>query len=584
MKGRLAASVIIFMLLLVTCRSETVSVAVPTNTPTPQPTYTPLPTPKQLPAATIAPTALPTATAAPPTPTYTPIPPTSVPEPTDTPMPTFTPAPEPTPTNTPAPTRTPRPTFTPRPTNTPTPPSPIAGLEHGAWLKQSRRAQHDALTGLPWVADGVDEDERETAERLIAAARWYPDTFSALVEKSWLQDGITDHEAIAVEYLRWLSWWSTDLASAILQKPWMADEVSRDEAMTIRRLYSVVWTEGENIRPDIIAKASEILEMPFLENVESADALAVNSLARLERADTAAFLEVMNHSRIKDGITDDEAKIVSLLGGTHTYRPESVDVLLRGSAVHLEERVIDLPLSGETLLAIIRIRDQVTPNMDYLEHSVRTIEEFMGEPLPTGYVALYFDDANVRSGGGAGTNFGTHIAMSLDYDLEHGRLWRYAPSTIAHEVAHYYWRGNSRDWLDEGPANFLESIAENARIDEPVQVRSNPCASAETIAELEGLAVHRETWRETVAQNWFRCNYSLGERLFVDLYDTLGEEVFRPGFRSLWLKSQAEDYSDACVGTDLTICHVEAAFKEGVSEDVAAKVDEVINRWYGPRP
>ncbi|MXZ90837.1 MAG: M1 family metallopeptidase [Chloroflexi bacterium] len=173
--------------------------------------------------------------------------------------------------------------------------------------------------------------------------------------------------------------------------------------------------------------------------------------------------------------------------------------------------------------------------------------------------------------------------MSLDYDVENGRLWDYAPSTIAHEVAHYYWRGNSRDWLDEGPAVFLESIAENARIDEPVRVRSNPCAAADTIAELEGLAVHRETWRETVAQNWFRCNYSLGERLFVDLYQTLGEGTFRQGFRSLWLKSQAEDYNDDCEGTDLTICHVEAAFKAGASDAVAVQVDEVLDRWYGPR-
>ena len=439
------------------------------------------------------------------------------------------------------------------------------------------------LKGLAWVADGVDDYEREAAELLIAAARWYPDTFSALVEKPWLQDSVTHHETMAVEYLRWLSWWSTDLAGAILQKPWMEDEVSRDEAMTVRRLYSVVWTQGENVRPDIIETASAILDMPFLDSVQSADALAVDSLARLEYNDTAAFLEIMNHPRLKDGITDDEAKIVALLGGTYSYRPESVDVLLRGTGVRLEERVINLPRSGETLLAVIRIRDQVTPNMDYLEHGVRTIEEFMGAPFPTGYVALYFDDANVRSGGGAGTNFGTHMAMSLDYDVENGRLWDYAPSTIAHEVAHYYWRGNSRDWLDEGPAMFLESIAENARIDEPIEVRSNPCAAADTIAELEGLAVHRETWQETVAQNWFRCNYSLGERLFVDLYETLGEDAFRPGFRRLWLKSQAEDYSDNCEGTDLSICHVAAAFKAGASDAIAARVDEVLDRWYGPR-
>ncbi len=313
-------------------------------------------------------------------PTATPVPPTN------TPAPTFTPKPKPTATARPTPTHTPRPTFTPRPTITPTPPSPIAGLENAAWLERNKRALANELKGLAWVADGVDDSEREAAELLIAAARWYPDTFSALVEKPWLHDSVTHHEAIAIEYLRWLSWWSTDLAGAILQKPWMADEISSDEAMTVRRLYSVVWTQGNNVRPDIIAKASEILDMPFLESLEGADAAAVRSLARLEGNDTTVFLEIMNHPRLKDGITDDEAKIVALLGGTYSYRPESVDVLLRGTGVRLEERVINLPLSGETLLAVIRIRDQVTPNMDYLEHSVRTIEEFMGEPFPTNYV------------------------------------------------------------------------------------------------------------------------------------------------------------------------------------------------------
>ena len=419
---------------------------------------------------------------------------------------------------------------------------------------------------------------------LIAAARWYPDTFDGLLEKPWVGDSsVTADETIAIKRIRWTARSAPPLAERMLEKSWVQDTITQDEAAAIQSLYWITRTEDESFQPRTTEKAIELLAMPFLDGVAGADASALRSLQRLERNDTAVFLEIMSHPRLKDGITDDEAKVVALLGGTYSYRPESVDVLLRGTGVHLEERVIDLPLSGETLLAVIRIRDHVTPNMDYLEHSVRTIEEFMGEPLPTGYVALYFDDANVRSGGGAGTNFGTHIAMSLDYDVENGRLWDYAPSTIAHEVAHYYWRGNSRDWADEGPAMFLESIAENARIGEPVRVRSNPCAAAETIGELEGLAVHRETWRETVSQNWFRCNYSLGEQLFVDLYDTLGEDAFRPGFRSLWLKSQAEDYTDDCEGTDLTICHVESAFKAGASDAAAAKVDEVLDRWYGPQ-
>ena len=101
--------------------------AIPTPTPTPEPTATPTPEPTPEPTAT--PTPEPTATPTP-EPTATPTPePTATPTPeptaTPTPEPTATPTPEPTATPTPQPTATPTPqptaTPTPQPTATPTP-------------------------------------------------------------------------------------------------------------------------------------------------------------------------------------------------------------------------------------------------------------------------------------------------------------------------------------------------------------------------------------------------------------------------------------------------------------------------------
>ena len=114
------------------------------------------------------------------------------------------------------------------------------------------------------------------------------------------------------------------------------------------------WYEDEP-HQEVVAAIIQILDMPFLDSVGGADAAAVRSLRRLEYNDTSAFLEIMNHPKLKDGITDEEAKIVALLGSTYKYRPESVSFLLRGKGVYLEERIIGLPHSGETLLAIIRI-------------------------------------------------------------------------------------------------------------------------------------------------------------------------------------------------------------------------------------
>ena len=427
---------------------------------------------------------------------------------------------------------------------------------------------------MPWVADGVDDAERTAAEALIACARWYPDVFSALLQKPWVGDSITADETVAIYRLGWTAYYSLELADKMLQKSWAQDGITADEATVIRYLYNMVWTADGTPEQVVVETANDILDMPFLESVEGADAAAVRSLERLGDKGSDVLLQIISHPTLSDGITDEEAKIVALLYGTHKNRPESVDFLLRGTGVYLEERLVNLPSSGEVLLTIIRIRDRVTPSMDFLEHSVRTIDEFMGEPLPTNYIALLYDDAVLLGAGG--TNFGTHMAMSLLYDVENGVWWDYTPHTVAHEVAHYYWTGNQK-WINEGAAELLGSISEYARIETPVEATNNPCASAKTISQLEGLDAE-------YGSNAGKCYYSLGEALFLDLYDSLGEETFRQGFRNLYLKSQRDDATDDCEGTDLGICHLAAAFKADVSAEVAAQVDEIVGRWYGETP
>ena len=274
----------------------------------------------------------------------------------------------------------------------------------------------------------------------------------------------------------------------------------------------------------------------------------------------------MSHPSLRGGISNDWAHVVATLHSVAGTNPGLIDILLDPAKVSLERRTITLPLAGDVALAIIRTGPGAVRSMDLLEHSVRGAEEFMGTPLPTRYVGLLYE--NAVPGSNAGTNFGTHIAVRPKYDVDDGSHdAAFAGSGIAHEVAHYYWSGNE-DWVDEGTADLMASVIEGARIGRPIGVTNPPCGHAGSIAELESLGISR-------GDTEFRCNYSLGERLFVDLYRTLGYERFRQGFRALYLASEAEDDADNRRGTSVGIEHVREAFR---SDDGAESA--VLSRWY----
>ena len=590
--------------------ATTTPVATPSPMPTPEPraTATPVPTPTRTHA--LAPTALPTQT----------------PEPT------------PIPTHTATPTR--------GPTPTPSPPSPLAKLEHGAWLDANEPALAAELKNLPWVADGVDENEREAAGLLIASARQHPEVFAAVLTKpwvvddvtpaetdaiygltrtplfseglvqglleipwaqenitpqqgktigylyrairwapaisdellaySWLEPAITHEEAVAVEYIYRAGRYVPDLGQKLVGKPWILDGITSHEASVIRNLYLIARAQDESLETETNAIAAELADMPFLDSIEGADRQAMESLRKLERDNTARFLEVMDHPVINDGITDLETKLIALLWGTNRYKPEYVDDILTQTGIFVEEKTIQLPLSGEVLLAVFRHRDQATPAMDYLEHSATFMEDVMANPLPTNYLAVFFTDALPEGVGGK--HFGTYIGAQPHFDVVGTTRWKHTPFVIAHEVAHRYWSGNKWDWTDEGLAVFLATLAENRRTGFPVEARKRPCVSAQTIGELEAM------YTEETGTEGDSCNYPLGEAIFLDLYHSLGEEVFAHGLRRLYAKELGDDPTDGCEGTQLRICHVMAAFKDGASKNVASMVDEVVMRRYGPLP
>ena len=413
-----------------------------------------------------------------------------------------------------------------------------------------------SIVSLDWVQDGIEEVEADAIDWMNNFGD--AEVASSVVSLSWVQDGIEGVEVETIEELSYIAYVNAKVALAVVSLSWVQDGVNVAEAALIEDVDSIARNSPE--------AALRIVSMPFLETVEPPDISAINSLRLLAAFRPEVFVRVMSHAALKDGIQDDVAPIVATLNGVAKATPGLIDDLLDPSGVFLERRIITLPLSGDVVLDIIRTAPGAARSMDLLEHSVRSAEEYMGAPLPTKYVGLLYE--NVVLGSSAGTNFGTHIAILPKYDIDDGTTEaEFAGSNIAHEVAHYYWSGNE-DWVDEGAADFMASIIEGAGTGGPIAVTNPPCGHADGIAELESLDI-------SIGDVEFRCNYSLGERLFVDLNLTLGDERFLQGFRALYLASEIEDDADDLRGTSVGIDHIGEAFR---SDDEAERT--VIARWY----
>ena len=280
----------------------------------------------------------------------------------------------------------------------------------------------ETLLGFHWLADGVTEDESLTVLHLQNIVREDAAFTEALLGFPWLADGVTGNEWRAVRDLRYILREDAAMAETLLGYQWLADGVSWDDRRTLwglaRLLYAIdrrslsaltekSWFKDGLSREEFTligglgaianraeADALAIIGMPFLETFEPADALAVTALDWLvyckkcpvnEQPDEGVherFRQVMAHPAIRDGINDEEAKIVATLNSMDRHRPGLEDILLDPDRVTLEERTIDLPLAGETQVTIIRTRPGAKRTMDRLVHVVQDRRRVHGISIP----------------------------------------------------------------------------------------------------------------------------------------------------------------------------------------------------------
>ena len=455
----------------------------------------------------------------------------------------------------------PTPTPAPAPTDTDAPGSRgFRSLDNGEYLEQSEPQAAEVIKNLPWIADGISDSELESAEYLTQMAAFYQPLFWTLVEYPWVQDGLSDSESPVLRGLLIVVQRSAGAAEHTARLSWLGDAVDDRESAAIRQLALISQVDASAV--------SRIVAMPFMQSVEAHDLPALRSLQLMANTTPQSFERVMGHPTVGAGITDAWTPVIATLQGVSRTNPALIDVLLDPNRITVESRVVNLPLSGPAPLSIIRTRPGAARSMDLLETALMNSEAFMGAPFPEPSVTLLFDLA--VAGSAAGTNFGTHMAIRPKFDVDDGsHEAETAGHIIAHEVAHYYWSNNA-DWIDEGSAELIASASENARAGRPLDATNYPCPYARDIAAIEALGAAPES-------EAYLCNYSLGERMLLDMYQRLGDAAFRQGFRDLYRKSTVEDGLDQFAGAAMGIGDLRDSF--GAAGDPDA-VERVVGRWY----
>ncbi len=281
---------------------------------------------------------------------------------------------------------------------------------------------------LHWFADDITEIELEAIKDLGGIAYDHESVASRVVGMPWFEDGITEMEAAAIDDLGRIAFDNGAAADRVVDLAWFTDGITMTEANVIQKLRLISQKSG--------AASEQIINMPFLVTIEPTDFSAMTSLSIMAYFRLEAFDGLMSHRSLTDGITDNLTPVVAMLYGVVKTNPGLLETLLDPEGVSIERRSIVTPLSGNVDLVIVRTRPGAARGMDILEHSARAVEELMGEPLPTQYIGLLYEDAVI--GAFAGTNFGTHIAIRPKYDVDDdSHEADFAPLNIAHEVAHY---------------------------------------------------------------------------------------------------------------------------------------------------
>ena len=322
----------------------------------------------------------------------------------------------------------------------------------------------------------------------------------------------------------YIPWNHPAIYNALQTQPWAQapNPPSQYEFEVIKYIYYLALDDPTS--------AQQVAGMPFLEEVDQEDYLAVRALE--DASDRGYADQIVEFYQEKGGIKDHDR--TRLIAASTNNTLEGIMHRLAKGYLSQPTRVYQTSLTPNLRVTVMR---STANSEEYLiEHTAwaaQWMEGLMGEPLPVSHIVLAMDTESVTPQY-AGTNHG--IAISYNGDMEQPLgTWEAASlrSGVVHEVAHYYWYGMA-GWIDEGMANMAEVLASDA-LGTPASI---------TITKRKDCTEHnlsqlRDPNIQSVRE--YQCNYYLGQLLFTEILETYGQQRFIESARELYLLARELD-------------------------------------------
>ena len=403
---------------------------------------------------------------------------------------------------------------------------------------------------LPWVVDGIDEEESSLIRRLAKIAQTNERfASSAAAAYSDAQDPYLFTNLIRSVYLE-----HTELVDRVWALPWVIDGITEDEVFLIDRLAAMALsnlpfalTAVEAYSDVHVAEAfrsaveslywdkQEFVEMVWsmpwvIDGITLKEAEAIDRIAGIAQVHAGLALTMAAQDWVIDGIDSGEAGFMSVVahiaGKSTTY-----DALpkLRSK----QHRAISLPLAGDVDIWVMDTT-VAPPGEDLLtviEDTARIAEGFFQEPFPSSDIVLVV----VLEGQLHGHHAGSYMVLPR----RKPRLVSYELQYVPHETAHYYFASNFQEhWLKEGGSQFIQAYVNDRTgvqtlLDRKFEL-SEACAEFENIVHWQHHweQESRGTLREGKAGG---CDYDLGEKLLLNILETIGEDAMSAGLNEAYI-------------------------------------------------